>query len=52
MTDRYPVDISYVEHLDQVWLVNWRDEQDHGVKTIQVSLNVPIISHNDATPVN
>lgn len=36
MTDRYPVDIFYVEHLDQVWLVNWRDEQDHGVKTIQV----------------
>ena len=36
MTDRYPVDISYVQHLDQVWIVNWRDEEDHGVKTIQV----------------
>jgi hypothetical protein len=36
MTDRYPVDIFYVEHLDQVWIVNWRDEEDHGVKTIQV----------------
>ena len=36
MTDRYPVDISYVEYLDQVWIVNWRDEEDHGVKTIQV----------------
>ena len=36
MTDRYPVDVYYVEHLDQVWIVNWRDEEDHGVKTIQV----------------
>lgn len=36
MTDRYPVDIFYVDHLDQVWIVNWRDEEDHGVKTIQV----------------
>lgn len=36
MTDRYPVDIAYVDHLDQVWIVNWRDEEDHGVKTIQV----------------
>ena len=36
MTDRYPVDIFYVEHLDQLWIVNWRTEEDHDVKTIPV----------------
>ncbi|CAK9797946.1 Follistatin-related protein 5 [Anthophora plagiata] len=35
-TDKYPVQLWYVPSLDQVWILNWRDEQDIGVKTVQV----------------
>lgn len=35
-TDKYPVELYYVPHLDQVWVLNWRSEFDSGVKTIQV----------------
>lgn len=38
-TDKYPVELYYVPHLDQVWVLNWRSEFDTGVKTIQVSKN-------------
>ncbi|KAL7644797.1 UNVERIFIED_CONTAM: hypothetical protein RMT77_004610 [Armadillidium vulgare] len=36
VTDQYPVELSYVENLDQVWVLNWRSVRDEGVKTIQV----------------
>ncbi|XP_045617913.2 follistatin-related protein 5 isoform X3 [Procambarus clarkii] len=36
VTDQYPVDLSYVPNLDQVWVLNWRSTKDEGVKTIQV----------------
>ncbi|XP_076032661.1 follistatin-related protein 5-like isoform X3 [Oratosquilla oratoria] len=36
VTDQFPVDLSYVPHLDQVWVLNWRSTVDEGVKTIQV----------------
>ena len=36
MTDKYPVELHYVPHLDQVWVLNWRSEQNLGIKTIQV----------------
>ncbi|CAL4086805.1 unnamed protein product, partial [Meganyctiphanes norvegica] len=36
VTDQYPVDLSYVPNLDQVWVLNWRSLKDEGVKTIQV----------------
>lgn len=35
-TDKYPVDLHYIPHLDQVWLLNWRSLNDTGIKTIQV----------------
>ncbi|KAB7494853.1 Follistatin-related protein 5, partial [Armadillidium nasatum] len=35
VTDQYPVELSYVENLDQVWVLNWRSVRDEGVKTIQ-----------------
>ena len=38
-TDKYPVDLQYVPTLDQVWVLNWRNEIDTGVKTIQVIRN-------------
>ncbi|XP_050437468.1 follistatin-related protein 5-like [Adelges cooleyi] len=36
ITDKYPVSLHYVAHLDQVWVLNWRRVYDDGVKTIQV----------------
>ncbi|KAK8750543.1 hypothetical protein OTU49_014896 [Cherax quadricarinatus] len=36
VTDQYPVDLSYVPNLDQVWVLNWRSTKNEGVKTIQV----------------
>ncbi|RZF49112.1 hypothetical protein LSTR_LSTR008398 [Laodelphax striatellus] len=36
ITDKNPVALHYVPHLDQVWVLNWRSEVDEGVKTIQV----------------
>uniref|UniRef100_A0A8D8XK16 Follistatin-related protein 5 n=1 Tax=Cacopsylla melanoneura TaxID=428564 RepID=A0A8D8XK16_9HEMI len=36
VTDKFPVALHYVPHLDQVWLLNWRSSLDEGVKTIQV----------------
>ncbi|XP_049812888.1 follistatin-related protein 5-like [Schistocerca nitens] len=35
-TDKMPVELHYVPHLDQVWVLNWRSERDRGVKTVQV----------------
>lgn len=35
-TDKTPVQLWYVPSLDQVWVLNWRDEDDIGVKTVQV----------------
>ncbi|GJQ68334.1 hypothetical protein Trydic_g16928 [Trypoxylus dichotomus] len=35
-TDKYPVDLHYVQHLDQIWVLNWRSLNNTGVKTIQV----------------
>lgn len=35
-TDKYPVQIYYVQHLDQVWILNWRSNNDSDAKTIQV----------------
>lgn len=35
-TDKYPVQIYYVQHLDQVWILNWRSKNDSDAKTIQV----------------
>ncbi|XP_065160651.1 follistatin-related protein 5-like [Atheta coriaria] len=35
-TDKYPVDLYYVPHLDQVWVLNWRSTNNTGIKTIQV----------------
>lgn len=36
VTDKLPVELHYVPHLDQVWVLNWRSERNQGVKTIQV----------------
>ncbi|XP_050531611.1 follistatin-related protein 5-like [Daktulosphaira vitifoliae] len=36
VTDKYPVELHYVAHLDQVWVLNWRSVYNDGVKTIQV----------------
>jgi len=36
ITDKYPVALHYVAHLDQLWVLNWRSVYDDGVKTIQV----------------
>lgn len=36
VTDKRPVALHYVPHLDQVWVLNWRSRIDQGVKTIQV----------------
>ncbi|KAK6630501.1 hypothetical protein RUM43_014846 [Polyplax serrata] len=36
ITDKYPVELHYVPHLDQIWVLNWRSENNLGVKTIQV----------------
>ncbi|XP_014246799.1 follistatin-related protein 5-like isoform X2 [Cimex lectularius] len=36
VTDKRPVALHYVSHLDQVWVLNWRSRTNQGVKTIQV----------------
>ncbi|KAK7788916.1 hypothetical protein R5R35_007352 [Gryllus longicercus] len=36
VTDKYPVELHYVPHLDQVWVLNWRSEVNEGIKTIQI----------------
>ncbi|XP_057664949.1 follistatin-related protein 5-like [Diorhabda carinulata] len=35
-TDKYPVELHHVPHLDQVWILNWRSTNNTGIKTIQV----------------
>ncbi|XP_017770314.1 PREDICTED: follistatin-related protein 5-like, partial [Nicrophorus vespilloides] len=35
-TDKFPVDLYYVPHLDQVWILNWRSTNNTGIKTVQV----------------
>ncbi|XP_078050075.1 follistatin-like 5 [Augochlora pura] len=35
-TDKNPVQLWYVPSLDQVWVLDWRSEQDVGAKTVQV----------------
>ena len=35
-TDKNPVQLWYVPSLDQVWILNWRNEKDIDVKTVQV----------------
>lgn len=35
-TDKNPVQLWYVSSLDQVWILNWRNEKDIDVKTVQV----------------
>ncbi|OAD59512.1 Follistatin-related protein 5 [Eufriesea mexicana] len=35
-TDKNPVQLWYVPSLDQVWILNWRNEKDMDVKTVQV----------------
>ncbi|EEC08615.1 cell adhesion molecule, putative, partial [Ixodes scapularis] len=36
VTDKFPVDLHYVPHLDQVWVLCWRGPVDRGTKTIQI----------------
>lgn len=36
VTDKYPIDLHYVPHFDQVWVLCWRGPQDRGTKTIQI----------------
>ncbi|KAF4531901.1 hypothetical protein B566_EDAN000930 [Ephemera danica] len=37
VTDKFPVELHYVPHLDQVWVLNWRSRNPtDGVRTIQV----------------
>lgn len=36
VTDKFPVDLHYVPHFDQVWVLCWRAFQDKGMKTIQI----------------
>ncbi|XP_026299924.1 follistatin-like 5 isoform X2 [Apis mellifera] len=35
-TDKNPVQLWYVPSLDQVWILNWRNQKDIDVKTVQV----------------
>ncbi|KAF7266636.1 hypothetical protein GWI33_020131 [Rhynchophorus ferrugineus] len=35
-TDKVPVDLEKVVHLDQLWLLSWRNKTDAGIKTVQV----------------
>lgn len=35
-TDKYPVNLYYVPHLDHVWVLNWRSLYDTNAKTVQV----------------
>lgn len=36
VTDKYPVELYYVPHLDQLWVLCWRGPVDRGTKTIQI----------------
>lgn len=35
-TDKRPMQVHYVEHLDQVWVLCWNGEEDDSSKTIIV----------------
>jgi len=35
-TDKVPVELSKVLHLDQLWLLSWREGNNTGAKTVQV----------------
>lgn len=35
-TDRYPVELHYIRHLDQLWVECWRYEENKSEKTLQV----------------
>lgn len=35
-TDKVPVELEKVLHLDQLWLLSWREGNDTGIKTVQV----------------
>lgn len=35
-TDKVPVELEKVVHLDQLWLLSWREGNDTGIKTVQV----------------
>ena len=35
-TDKYPVKLYYVEHLDEVWVLCWNTNHDSGSKTVVV----------------
>jgi len=35
-TDKYPVKLYYVEHLDEVWVLCWNANHDSGRKTVVV----------------
>ena len=35
-TDKVPVKLQYVEHLDQVWVVCWNQVEESGSKTVVV----------------
>lgn len=35
-TDKRPMQLYYVEHLDQVWVLCWNGEEDESTKTIIV----------------
>lgn len=36
VTDKFPVEMHYVPHLDQLWVLCWRGPVDRGTKTIQI----------------
>lgn len=38
-TDEYPVELFYVQHLDQVWVMNWRSRNESDAKIVQVIRN-------------
>ncbi|XP_030759224.1 follistatin-related protein 5-like, partial [Sitophilus oryzae] len=35
-TDKVPVELEKVLHLDQLWLLSWRNKSDTGIKTVQI----------------
>lgn len=44
-TDRFPVDLYHVPHLDQVWVLNWRSHHDTASKSVQVIRNASSAKH-------
>lgn len=44
-TDRYPVDLYFVPHMDQVWVLNWRSHHDTASKSVQVIRNASSSKH-------